>query len=112
MDKEKFMQHQTPQEVIDARPQEKTEQELYWYRYETVAEQLFFTGKINVDQFQKRGFNMTLREGMEPENLVHAINLGWAQGNHSTEGEMDAMAHHIEKVIEFVPTEQIPQDDK
>lgn len=106
MNKERFEQTATDltsQDIIDSRPKDRSSLETYWNRYEKLAEQAFFTGKIDVAEFENGGFYIHLRQEMELDNIRHAVGLGRPMGRGETGAEIDAIAALLENVVEFVP---------
>ena len=103
MDKEAFRQHETGRDIIDERPKDKFEEQAYWRRYEFLGEQIFFDNQIKLAEFKEKGFGIVLREGMEVENLSHAVDLGRVKGRGETNAEFDAISRELEKVVKFVP---------
>lgn len=108
VDKEALRLMETGQEIIGSRPKDQDERDRYWRRYNDLAEGLFFSGRINLKRFRERGFTVALREGMTPDNLSDALDIGKMKGFGTTEVEFACMARELEKVVQFTPISQAP----
>ena len=106
MDKEALERMETPPDILDQRPKDRSQEDLYWDRYDHLATGLAFRGDINLRWFRERGFELALREGMTEVNLADAVHIGRKKGLGDASREFFHMARQLEKVVQFVPIQR------